>query len=142
MLAIQILGGYEPPAKAPNVAFVSDEWLTEQACSGPCQVYGWFPPGSTIYLDEKLDPLDDMVARGILMHEIVHYLQNESGRFAGSDTCERFERREFEAYRIQYRWYFDNRVRAGSLRSFGPPPWSTKWCRPQAENGLATNLPH
>ena len=142
LLAVQILGGYGPPAEAPEVSFVSHDWLEIQACTGPCQVYGWFPPGSTIYLDEQLAPLKDMVARGILVHEIVHYLQNESGRFAGSDTCERFERQEFEAYRIQYRWYFDNRVRAGGLPSFGPPPWSAKRCRSQAENGLATNLPH
>jgi hypothetical protein len=141
LLAVQILGGYGPPAEAPDVAFVSHDWLEIQACTGPCQVYGWFPPGSTIYLDENLDPLNDMVARGILVHEIVHYLQNESGRFAGPDTCERFERRESEAYEIQYRWYLDNRVRTAGVRSFGPPPWSAKWCRPQSENGLATQSP-
>lgn len=130
LLAVKLLGGYAVPATPPDVIFVSNGWLESRACVGPCPVYGWFPPGSTIYLDDRLDPETDMVARGILLHEIVHYAQQESGRFAAFNHCVRFRKKEYEAYRVQYLWYARNGVNLSGSPWLASFPRSMPPCRP------------
>ena len=61
---------------------------------------GWFPPGQRIYVDERLGPADDLVAASIVVHEMVHYLQYQSGAFDSFDCAKSIEL-EREAYAIQ-----------------------------------------
>ena len=104
VLAAQSLTGYGAPAQLPEVALVHQATLQEMACERPCKVLGWFPPGKTIYLDDRLDPRIDSRAAGILLHELVHYLQQEAGAFADQGACQSWALREREAYHVQARW--------------------------------------
>ncbi|MGF1610387.1 MAG: hypothetical protein ACFCUQ_13385 [Kiloniellales bacterium] len=104
LIAIQLLTGHPLPEREPLVAFVPHAVLEQQACGRPCEVYGWFPPGDTIYLDERLDPLEDVHARSILVHELVHFLQQEEGTYALPASCRAWVEREREAFDVQMRW--------------------------------------
>lgn len=95
------LSGYPAPAQLPEVVAVPHSYLVKAACNGrECKVMGWFPPGQRIYLDERLRPRDDLLASSVVVHEMVHYLQQESrGGLAGS--CADFIALEREAYQVQ-----------------------------------------
>jgi len=123
LVSIQLLSGYAPPSAPPRVAFVSSERLQDEACDGPCEVYGWFPPGRTIYLDDRLDPVRDIAARGILVHELVHYLQQESGTFLASGGCRIWLERERQAYDIQIRWHAEQVSAPGARAHLQRRPW-------------------
>jgi hypothetical protein len=115
LLAVQMLAGFDPPAVAPEVVFVPQEILERQACDRPCKIYGWFPNGRTIYLDDRLDPLGDPGARAVLVHELVHYLQQESGAYGRPLGCRDWLAREREAFDVQIRWMAENGVRRRGL---------------------------
>ena len=96
------LSGYGVPATLPTVSAVSHVQMLDAACAGrECKVLGWFPPGATIYLDERLDVRNDLYASSILVHEMVHYLQQESGKYPKPYTCNDSIRMEHEAYGVQ-----------------------------------------
>jgi hypothetical protein len=115
LTVVQALTGYTGPAQAPVVELVAHVELQEMACEGTCEVRGWYAGGSTIYLDDRLDPENNMWDRGILVHEIVHYLQEQDGAFGIVPTCRRWLEREEEAYAAQRQWLRANRPN-------GPPP--------------------
>lgn len=98
------------------------------ACDRPCKVYGWFAGGRTIFLDDRLDPVKDTLAAGILVHELVHFLQQESGKFTNPRSCENWLKREQEAYQIQGRWLRRQSTDVGPLLGIGPPPWQMVGC--------------
>ena len=52
-------------------------------------------------MDDRLSPETDLVHRSILLHELVHYLQEINGAGASMDECDRWLYREREAYRLQ-----------------------------------------
>lgn len=99
------LSGYPAPAAMPDIALTSHEYLVEQACGGKeCRVLGWFPPGHTIYLDNRLHPDTSFYASSIVVHEMVHYLQFTSGRYAQPYPCDQIIDLEREAYAVQTRY--------------------------------------
>jgi len=111
------LSGYPYPDTTPPVEFRGREFFVEHACQGEenCRVAAWYDAG-TIYLDESLDDPEDPVARSVVVHELVHYLQDRSGKFPVKD-CESDLGREQEAYSIQ-RTYL-NRI-AGRFAALWP----------------------
>ena len=123
LVSIQLLAGFDLPAERPEVVFVPHQRLQDEACDGRCEVYGWFPPGRTIYLDDRLDPVRDIAARGILVHELVHYLQQESGTFPASGGCRTWLERERQAYDIQIRWHADQVSTPSARAGFQRLPW-------------------
>ncbi len=95
------LAGYPAPDVPAEVVMVKHEVLVREACGGrECKVLGWFPPGSRVYLDERLRPAEDLFSSSIVVHEMVHYLQYQSGRF-DRFSCARSIELEREAYAIQ-----------------------------------------
>ena len=61
--------------------------------------------GNAAYTNAPLkNPVNDVRARSVLLHEMVHYLQDLHGRFADSRPCVRFLLREREAYAVQNRY--------------------------------------
>lgn len=97
-----LLSGYTAPAQSPQLVRVPASYLSAAACHGrPCKVMGWFPPGQQIYLDERLDPRASVYASSVLVHEMVHYLQQESGKFGTPHSCESTIAMEREAYAAQ-----------------------------------------
>ena len=107
------LSGYTLPVDAPEIVMVPHGILVDRACAGrECRVVGWFPPGRTIYVDERLNPNEDLFASSIIVHEMVHYLQQESRKYGQPYTCEALITMEREAYAVQ-REYF---IRYGVYR--------------------------
>lgn len=96
------LTGYPAPVTFPEVRMVPHSYLVEHACRGfKCHVQGWYPPGNTIYLDDKLDPQNGLYASSVLLHELVHFLQKESGRTSMHYDCQADVEAEREAYQAQ-----------------------------------------
>lgn len=97
------LSGHPTPPKAPEVIMVPHAHLVKAACGGrECKVMGWFPPGERIYLDERLQPKENLLASSVLVHEMVHYLQHvRRGRDAEPYTCTEAVAMEREAYQVQ-----------------------------------------
>lgn len=97
-----LLSGQPAPARMPDMVPVSHAYLVQAACHGQeCKVMGWFPPGQTIYLDERLDPQDSLYAASVVVHEMVHYLQYEARGGRGFSDCESTIQLEREAYQAQ-----------------------------------------
>lgn len=104
LIAASTLSGYPLPEKTPVIVQLSHERLEQMACGRPCRVFGWSPPGMIIYLDDRLDLDRELFARSILVHELTHFLQQESGKFGARFNCIEWMEREREAYLVQYRW--------------------------------------
>lgn len=126
LIAVQALTGYAAPAAPPEVAFVAQRDLADRACGAPCNVFGWFPPGNVVYLAERLDPLDNAYTQSILLHELVHYAQQESGTYMHRTSCQDWRVREEEAFDAQYRWLAEQRASVRTLHRFLPHRWSWK----------------
>ena len=96
-------GTFSSVSGAPTVSFVSPGTIAQEVCGRPCPAYAMFDPDRGILLDERLDPLNDVNARSILLHELVHYVQwKSSGHMP--DGCEDLLQRESDAYEIQFAW--------------------------------------
>jgi len=95
------LSNYRKPSIAPRVTKVSRAEIERTICSGPCPVKGWHLPEAGIFLDESLTPETNLVHRSILLHELVHFLQEINGEDATMDECNRWLQREREAYWLQ-----------------------------------------
>lgn len=96
------LTGYPVPDHMPTVTMVPHSYLQQAACKGhQCKVMGWFPPGETIYIDERLDPEHDLLASSVVVHEMVHYLQRLSGKYPAPFSCADSLAMEREAYQAQ-----------------------------------------
>ena len=96
------LSGYPFPDSLPEVQLKSERWFSQRVCRDhiPCPVMGLYEDGDVVYLREDLtDAAKDHVA----VHEFVHYLQRESGRF-DLRSCLDTDQREQEAFRVQTRF--------------------------------------
>lgn len=100
-LIITELSGYPAPRELPPIHALPPERLQQELCRGSCGVFAYYLDGKGIFLRDDLDVVNDLKARSILLHELVHHVQKESGKFDGLSDCERWFLREDEAYRIQ-----------------------------------------
>ena len=77
--------------------------LQERVCGGKCPVIAWYAPEGAIYLDSRLDLKRNIMARGVLVHELVHHIQRmQSGHRARN--CAEWRERERKAYSVQAFW--------------------------------------
>lgn len=95
--------GYPEEAPLPLLEVKPHSWFVEHACRGreSCAVAGWYNDDGIIYLRDDSQDRDDIV-----VHELVHYLQDVYGDYP--DTCEGRRSRELEAYTAQYRYLMQN----------------------------------
>jgi hypothetical protein len=100
-LILSQLSGYPPPRTLPDIHLLSPVRLQEELCQGPCGVHAYYLDDRGIFIRDDLDVVNDLKSRSILLHELVHHLQKENGRFDALGTCERWLAREEEAYRMQ-----------------------------------------
>ena len=115
ILTVSQLSSYPAPRELPPIHVLSERELVQRLCEGPCGVQAFYLDGQGIFLRDDLDIVGDLKARSILLHELVHHAQHESGRFGSLSACERWLAREDEAYRIQNAYL--SRLRT-SLRFF------------------------
>ena len=102
--AIDHLSKYQMPHQLPPVHRAPHEKIEQLACGKPCAALAAYRPGEGVYIDEALKPETDIFARSVLLHELVHYLQDISHELESVRLCERWYRREQEAYAIQKRF--------------------------------------
>jgi len=95
-----LLGGY-PMAPPPPVSIVPGNFLAERFCDGPCTIRGAYVSGEGVLLAASLDIDANPLDRSVLLHELVHFLQDTNRRFAEDGPCDRWRDREIEAYRVQ-----------------------------------------
>ena len=96
------LSGYSNPETMPEIQYESNKFFQGQACNNvkKCQVVAWYNDKGIIFLNEKLNRLEDPIVRSVIVHELTHYLQDLSGKF-NELSCENHAAREREAYSIQ-----------------------------------------
>ncbi len=95
------LSGYATPAEAPQLQFQPHSFFVENVCGNKeCRAVGWYNDEGIIYIDEKYEDAESQFAESLLVHEIVHYLQDISGKY-DSFSCTDSVAREREAYYIQ-----------------------------------------
>lgn len=96
------LTSYTYPGTPPQYSIEDHSFFVENVCGGEekCNVSAWYNNDGVIYLDKRLGDWEDPVVRSVIVHELVHYLQDLSGRYA-NDDCEDRLRREREVYSVQ-----------------------------------------
>ena len=99
--ALDQISKYHRPVALPEVIRVPHARIEELVCLAKCGALAAYRPGAGIYLDEKLKPETQLFDRSILLHELVHYLQDMNEELANMRPCMRWYQREQEAYAIQ-----------------------------------------
>jgi uncharacterized protein DUF6647 len=103
-VAIDRLSKHRPPKVPPVVHRVSHAELEAYVCETNCAIKAWYKPGEGIFLDDTLQPETNVFDRSILLHELVHYFQDMSGYYGEAAACDRWLRRELDAYEVQNRY--------------------------------------
>lgn len=104
LYAISRLSKYPVPEQMPVLHRVPREKLEEMTCIGKCAVLANYKPGDGIYLADELEPESNIFARSVLLHELVHYVQDLVNDRGNLEDCLRWYYREVEAYGIQRRF--------------------------------------
>lgn len=104
LAAIDRLSKYSRPETAPEIRRVARKRIAELACVRPCGVRAIYHPGEGIYIDERMQPETDLFDRSVLLHELVHYVQDIANERGEMEPCKRWYFRELEAYAIQKRF--------------------------------------
>ena len=90
---------YKEPKKFPVVEFIEQKQLSQLACKRDCEILALTPeePKYTIYLSKTLSPMNDICHRGILLHELIHILQEDQKKFTDFDLKTKKHLREMDA---------------------------------------------
>jgi hypothetical protein len=101
--AIKLIAGYPIPAALPEVHVMPLTELRREVCADEnCRVEAYYDPKRGVLLGAHLDVHDNLLARSILLHELVHHVQQKSGRFETIPSeCRRWVSKEREAYNVQ-----------------------------------------
>jgi len=103
---------YETPTTCPRIEFRSTAAFSEDICQSDtahCAFGGFYRDGSgTIILRADHGHLDDVRARALLIHELTHYFQDQSGRWQDKN-CRNWILREREANDVQRHFLVDNK---------------------------------
>ena len=100
MLWITSNTNYIEPKQVPQVEFIEQEKLSEIACKNrSCEIMAYTPliPKYKIYLSNELKPMTDVCHRAILMHEIIHVIQEDQNVFLEYDERTKKHLREMDA---------------------------------------------
>lgn len=113
--SIDHLVRYPRTGAMPDIHSLPQSEVAQQVCKTTCAVRAGFVAGQGIFLADNLDPFDDIFDRSILVHELVHHLQEQSKSYAHETPCRRWHAREMEAYAVQNTYL----VQSGSNRRVG-----------------------
>jgi hypothetical protein len=118
LLAIAGYTGFTVPKQHPDLVFLPSTELQHRFCGLPCPIHAFFPPGSTLYVEQGLDVFHDPAAESILVHELTHWLQQSNLPHRVAQSCQEWLDREYQAFDVQYRWLRDTspNIRAFSIQ--------------------------
>jgi len=119
-----MLSGYQYPEVMPQIVYVDHTRVVEVMCGGvdtkrnPCIVRAYYKDknDARIYLNTKYWEINGEWSphqRSIILHEMVHYLQDLSGKYDGHTTwnydklCAARKERQMEAYQTQDKYLFE-----------------------------------
>ena len=102
-LAIKLIAGYPAPAAPPVIHLLGRAEIQQALCKGPCgDIKAYYIPERGVFINAALDLDGDLLARSVLLHELVHHVQSLSGRFENIvSQCDRWYSKELEAYEVQ-----------------------------------------
>ena len=109
---------YAVPDVGPMVALAPHSIIADLACAEDCPALGVYPDGNVVYIDEALQIDTNVCAQSVLLHELVHYLQDINGRFLNMPPPIRSYAREHEAYSIQKIYLTENGRKVAFGRNF------------------------
>lgn len=94
---------YRRPVALPMVSRVPRGLLESLGCpeGTRCGVSAMYEPTRGILMAEELRPETNLFHRSILLHEMIHYLQDVGQELSSLAACERWYQRELEAYALQ-----------------------------------------
>ena len=101
LTALDQLSRYRRVERLPRVIRVPHARIEAMVCKSTCSALAAYRSGEGIYLDERLKPETVLFDRSILLHELVHFLQDVHRQYADMKDCDRWYHREIEAYAIQ-----------------------------------------
>ena len=107
-----------------DASYIQDFWsitceMSRYTCEGiplpnvvyvpfPSSLYGVYLGGNSLFLNNDLEPYeeDDILAQGVLIHEMIHYLQSkEDGQSSLINSNEEWCISEGEAYDMANRYF-------------------------------------
>ena len=100
MLWITSNTNYINPKQTPSVEFIEQSKLSELACGNrECEILAYTPiePKYKVYLADNLDPMNDICHRAVLLHELIHVLQEDQSIFTEYDERTKKHLREMDA---------------------------------------------
>lgn len=106
LLEIEHLSRYWASKQLPPIAIVSQDEINRIVCKKPCAVRAAYLPERGVLLADTLDPLNEALDRSILVHELVHFLQEINNRYSELSPCKRWFQREHEAYAVQNQYLY------------------------------------
>ena len=103
---IEYLSRYWASKTLPLITLVSQDEINRVVCKKPCAVRAAYIPDRGVLMVDTLDPVNEPLDRSILVHELVHYLQEINNRFSELTPCKRWFQREHEAYAVQNQYLY------------------------------------
>lgn len=98
---------YRLPEAMPMVQRITRAQLEQRGCpvhAPHCQVSALYEPARGVMIAEDLAPESNLFHRSILLHELIHYLQDVGQELVAASPCDRWYQREIEAYTLQNRF--------------------------------------
>jgi hypothetical protein len=124
-LTVHVLTAYPVAGTPPDVELLPQIALNEIVCTRFCNAQGAYLPGQKVLLADHLDLIGNVRHRAVLLHELVHEAQERAGAFAELPACQRYHRREAQAYAVEHaylrRFGLSGATLAGPQRWLGAP---------------------
>lgn len=106
LFEIEHLSRYWASKQLPPIAIVSQDEINRVVCKSPCAVRAAYMLDRGVLLADTLDPVNEPLDRSILVHELVHFLQEINQRYSELTPCKRWFQREREAYAVQNQYLY------------------------------------
>jgi hypothetical protein len=103
---IERFSRYWAAKELPPITVISQDEIDKIVCRRPCAVRAAYLPDRGVLLAETLDPINQPLDRSILVHELVHFLQEINHRYSELSPCKRWFHREREAYAVQNQYLY------------------------------------
>ena len=135
-LTVQVLTAYPVVAPPPEVQLLPRVELNAIVCTSFCNAQGAYLPERGLLLADDLDPVGNVRDRAVLLHELVHVAQERVGAFPDLPACERYYRREAQAYGVEHAYL--QRFGLSGATLAGPQRWLGAPCSEDDDGALAT----